>query len=215
MGKLTDDVPKPMLQIKGKPVLAYKIESLPDEIDEVIFVIGYLGNKIMEFFGDFYADKKIIYVEQKELNGGGAALHLVKDLLKDEFLVMMGDDLYAKEDVRKIMKNDLAILGLEVMDPKRFGIIYTNDRGYLEKVVEKPDIVGPAFANTALYKLNKNFFDYELVPTGEGNGEFGLPQTLAAMAKDHDVKIQKASAWFPIGKPEDLKEAEKIIEKFI
>src|SRR6266567_4022874 len=162
MKDLTDSVPKPMLQINSKPILAYKLEALPEEIDEVIFVIGYLGNLIQQYFGDFYAGKKISYVEQKELNGGGAAVHLVKDLLRDDFLVMMGDDLYSKKDVENIMKHDFTILGLEVQEPKRFGIISLDGKGDLEKVVEKPDIAGPALANTALYKLKKNFFDYEL-----------------------------------------------------
>jgi len=54
MGKLTDSCPKPMLPIKGKPKLVYTLENLPEEIDEVILVIGYLGEQIRNFFGDEY-----------------------------------------------------------------------------------------------------------------------------------------------------------------
>ncbi|KKQ79283.1 MAG: hypothetical protein UT03_C0063G0001, partial [Candidatus Moranbacteria bacterium GW2011_GWD2_38_7] len=52
MKDLTDNVPKPMLQINGKPILAYKLEALPEEIDEVIFVVGYFGNQIQQYFGE-------------------------------------------------------------------------------------------------------------------------------------------------------------------
>lgn len=156
MNELTDEVPKPMLEIKGKPILAYKIEALPKEIDEVIFVIGYLGNQIQKYFGDLYAGKKISYAVQENLNGTGGAVHLVKDLIKDDFLVMMGDDLYIRDDVARIMKHDFALLGLEVDDPRKFGVLYLNENGDLENIVEKPNIPGPAFANIALYKLNNN-----------------------------------------------------------
>ena len=213
MKDLTDSVPKPMLQIKGKPILAYKLEALPAEIDEVIFVIGYLGDKIQQFFGDSYAGKKILYVVQQELAGSGMALALAKDLLREEFLVMMGDDLYMREDVERCMKNDLAVLGMEVNNPNQFGIITSNEKGQLLEIVEKPEIPGPALASIALYKLNKKFFEYPMVAIGKG--EYGLPQTLALMAKDHPVQVVKATGWFPIGSPDDLEKAQEVIDKFI
>jgi hypothetical protein len=61
--------------------------------------------------------------------------------------------------------------------------------------------------------LNKGFFKYKLVPVG--GGEFGLPQTLATMAKNNKIKILKAKHWHPIGNPDDIKSAEKVINKFV
>jgi NDP-sugar pyrophosphorylase family protein len=213
MKDLTDSVPKPMLEIKGKPILTYKIEALPEEIEEVIFVVGYLGGQIQKYFGDFYAGKKISYVVQEQLNGTGGAVQLVKDLIKNDFLLMMADDLYMKGDVEKLMHHDLAMLGLEVDDPKKFGIIYLNEDGNLKNIVEKPSIPGPAFANIALYKLNKKFFDYPI--TLSERGEFEIIQPISAMAQEYSFHVEKAADWFPIGNPEDLKNAEDIIDKFI
>ncbi|KKQ53488.1 MAG: Bifunctional protein GlmU [Parcubacteria group bacterium GW2011_GWD2_38_11] len=213
MNDLTDNVPKPMLEIKGKPILAYKLEALPAEIDEVIFVIGYLGNKIQQYFGDLYAGKKISYVVQEQLNGTGGAVLLVKDLMKDDFLVMMGDDLYMREDVEKIMKANLAIVGMEILNSKRFGVIILDENGNLKETVENLSAQGTVLVNTGLYKLNKKFFDYSLVAIGKG--EYGLPQTLALVAKDYPVKVEKANYWFPIGNPEDLEKAQEEIDKFI
>jgi bifunctional UDP-N-acetylglucosamine pyrophosphorylase/glucosamine-1-phosphate N-acetyltransferase len=213
MGELTQTVPKPMLKIKGKPILAYKLEALPAEVDEVIFVIGYLGEQIREYFGTFYAGKKISYVVQEKQDGSGGALARVKDSLENDFLVMNGDDLYLQTDIRNCMRNDLAVLGLEVSNPNKFGIIALNGKGELLEIIEKPEIASPALANIGLYKLNRNFFDYPLVAIG--NGEYGLPQTLALLARDFPVKVQIASAWFPIGTPEDLAQACEIVDKFV
>ena len=54
---LTVNAPKPMQEVLGKNLLELKIEALPDEVDEVIMVIGYLGNMIRDFFGDEYGGK--------------------------------------------------------------------------------------------------------------------------------------------------------------
>lgn len=213
MKELTDEVPKPMLKIKGKPLLAYKLEALPAEIDEVILVIGYLGNQIQAYFGNSYAGKKISYVTQCELDGSGGAVHLAKDLVEDDFLVMMGDDLYAKEDVRRLMKNKIALLGFEIEDQTSFGILKFDERGNLEDIVEKPKEEGQALANIGLYKLTRDFFTYPLVKISET--EYGLPQTLVQMKDAFEVKVEKATAWFPVGNPTDLKAAENIIDKFI
>lgn len=213
MGELTNNVPKPMLQIKGKPILAHKVDALPSEIEEVIFVIGYLGNKIQEYFGDFYAGRKVSYVIQEKINGTGGAVHLVKDRIMNDFVLMMADDLYMKKDIERLMKHDVAVLGLEVENPRKFGVIHLNEDGNLENIVEKPNIDGPAFAIAGLYKLNKKFFDYPM--TLSERGEYELIEPLAMMAKDFPVKVEKATNWFPVGNPEDLKKAEDIIDKFI
>lgn len=213
MRDLTDDVPKPMLQINGKPILAYKLEALPEEIDEVIFVVGYLGNQIQQYFGDYYAGKKITYVVQEELNGTGGAINLVKDIIKNDFLVINADDLYLRDDLKKIVQYNLAVLGYEVNDPWRFGVISLDENGNLKNIIEKPNIPGPALVLPGVYKLNKKFFDYPM--TLSERGEYEIIQPLPLMAKDYSVKVEKASAWFPIGNPEDLEKAKEVIDKFV
>jgi len=204
---------KPMLKIKGKPILEYKINALPKRVTEIIFVVGYHSLHIISYFKRYYNGRRIIYVFQSNLNGTGGALHAARSVLKNKFLVMMGDDLYKKRDLSKIMKNDLAILGCEVDNPSRFGVIKINKKGYMQDVIEKPKKSKFKLANTGIYVLNKNFFNYDLASIG--NGEFGLPQTMAKMARDYNIKVFKATDWHPIGNPEDLKSAEKAIKRFI
>lgn len=213
MKHLTENVNKNMLKVNGKPILKYKLDSLPKEIDEIIFVIGYQGDQIKEQFGEKYKGRKISYVEQKKLNGTGGAIHKAKKLLKGKFLVIYGDDLYHKEDIKEIMKYNLAVLAKEIEDVSRFGILKTDKQGHLIDIVEKPKRSKSKLAAIGLFVLNKAFFKYKLVSVG--GGEFGLPQTLATMSRDHKIKIIKAKHWHPIGHPEDIRSAEKNLCKFI
>jgi NDP-sugar pyrophosphorylase family protein len=213
MKNLTDEIPKPMLKLKGKPILEHKIRMLPKEIDEIIFVIGYCGDYIIRYFKHYYCGCRIIYVYQHNINGTGGALHLAQSILKDRFLVIMGDDLYCKKDLDRLLKHQLAILGREVEDVSQFGIIKTNKAGDMIDVIEKPKKSKDKLANVGVYMLNKKFFDYELVSIG--NGEFGLPQTLAKMAKKYKIKVERATDWHPIGRPEDIGSAEKALPGFI
>lgn len=213
MRPLTYKMPKPMLPIKGKPLLEWTLSFLPKEISEVIFIINYLGEQIQNYFGDEWKGRKIKYVFQKELNGTGGALHACKDLVKGKFLVVMGDDLYYKKDLENMAKEDLAILAQEVDDPSRFGVLKTDENGELIEIVEKPKMEGKAFVSTNAFTLNEKFFDYDLVQITEK--EFGLPQTLAVMAKDYPVKVMKTTRWMAIGNPDDLKKAQTEIEKFL
>lgn len=213
MGKLTSAESKAMLKIKGRPILEHKINALPKKIKEIVFVVGYHSMHIISHFKHYYGGRRIIYVFQTRLNGTGGALHLAKSILRDKFLVMMGDDLYYKRDLNNLLKYDLAILGCHVDDARPFGLIKTDSRKNIVSITEKPKKLASGLVNTGVYVLNKKFFEYELVPVGKG--EFGLPQTLAKMARDHKVKVEKATCWHPIGCADDLCRAEKVLQKFI
>lgn len=213
MKGLTQATTKPMLKIKGKPILEHKINALPKKVKEVVFVVGYYADHIIHHFKRYYNGRRIVYVFQHNINGTGGALHQAKCILKDNFLVMMGDDLYHKKDLENIMQHELAILGYEVEDPSLFGVIKTNGNGNMIDVIEKPKNSKHKLANAGVYMLNKKFFEYDLVSIG--GGEFGLPQTMAKMARDYKIKVEKAQAWHPIGNPDDLKKAKEVLHQFL
>ena len=112
MGSLTDTIPKPMLLVNGKSLLHHKLDILPPDIEEVIFVIGYLGEVIREAFGSEYAGRKITYVEQDVLNGTMGAVALTQPHIEGRFMVMMGDDLYGTEDVLRACATPDWVVGL-------------------------------------------------------------------------------------------------------
>lgn len=215
MGALTEHTPKPMLLIQGKPLLEWKLEMLPYGIDEVIITIGYLGEQIEQYFGVEWKGRKMHYVRHEILDGTGGSIRLVKNtgLLKSPALVMMGDDLYLKEDLERLMKHDLAVLACEVEDSSQFGVLETDVNGKLVGILERPHDPEYKLVNTGAYMLSEHFFNYPLVSISET--EYGLPQALVSMRDTHDITVEKTKTWFPIGNPEALEEAEQAIEKFV
>jgi len=212
MGTLTENTPKPMLTLFGKPLLEWKIEMLPQAVDEVIFVIGYHGNQIEKYFGESWGNRKITYIVQEELNGTGGAILLTKDSVREKFLVMMGDDLYLREDIETLMDGESAVLGLAVENAEMYGLLETTDAGNLWKITERPHNKKTGTVNTGAYLLDKKFFDYEVEKTP--NGEFGLPQALATMSQDFPVRVLSAHAWQPVGCPQDIALGEAFLQKY-
>ncbi len=88
------DVPKPMIEIGGKPILQWQIECLKSQgLTDITLVIGYLGHIIKEYFGDgskFGVDI-VYYVEETPLGTAGA---LFKINLTEDFLLLCGDVIF-------------------------------------------------------------------------------------------------------------------------
>jgi len=82
MRPLTINTPKPLLKIIGKPILEHIIDSFPNEIDEIIIVVGYLKDQIKNYFGSNWKSRKINYIFQKDKKGTAHALWLCRPLLK-------------------------------------------------------------------------------------------------------------------------------------
>lgn len=231
MGELTRDNPKPLLEVGGKSVLEHDLEALPDEVDEVILVVGYLGEKIREKFGNGYRKpltfdssplksgeegaeaEKVInvrYVEQKELKGTADALWACKDLLKDRFLLLHGDDIYAKEDIERLVKEPLAILvyrtKTDEIDKNRSGaLVIVGSEGNLVDIIERQPIKAGDFQNAGAYMLDKKVFDYPLASAGTPSDEYGLPQTFIQMIKaGRKMSVVEAARLKRIVTPEDL-----------
>ncbi|MFA6269914.1 MAG: nucleotidyltransferase family protein [Candidatus Paceibacterota bacterium] len=208
MGNLTLDTPKPLLKYKDKSLLHWKIDNLPDIIDEVILVVGYLGENIKKIFGDIYQNKKIYYVQDQEIRGTGKALWQARDLLKGNFLVMMGDDLYSKEAFLNASAETWSLTVKKVPRENNSSRIELDEHGKLknfitaEKYREKYNDEGYAF--TGLYTLNQDVFKYPLVKMKKKE-EWGLPQTLLQAIPKIDIKILETDFWKQITTPEDLK----------
>jgi UDP-N-acetylglucosamine diphosphorylase / glucose-1-phosphate thymidylyltransferase / UDP-N-acetylgalactosamine diphosphorylase / glucosamine-1-phosphate N-acetyltransferase / galactosamine-1-phosphate N-acetyltransferase len=213
MGALTERRPKPMLPLVGRPKLAYTIEHLPEEIDEVIVVVGYLGDQIRDYFKETFAGRRMHYVEQDTLNGSAGALSLVRDRVRGKFLVLNGDDLYHRDDLVRMFQYDVALLACEMEDTSPFGVLETDKEGQLVAIIERPH--GPEYTivNTGAYVLPPDFFDYPLVAISET--EYGLPQTVMQLRDQHTITVERTTRWVPIGTPADLKTAESTLATFL
>lgn len=214
MGTLTETLPKPMLSVCGKTLLEHKFDALPEGVSEIIIIIGYLGHTIRERFGDTYKGKKITYVEQTELNGTGGALLVAKDLLHDRFVVMMGDDIYAKEDIAKCMETPGWSLLLEDMENMAMGgKMLVNEKGEVVGIEEGDHRGTPGLFNTNLMVLDSRIFEYPMVPKTAGSHEFGLPHNLinASLVGGIPVKAILSTSWIQVTGPADIERAEGLL----
>lgn len=209
---LSETHPKPLQKVSGKNLIEWKLEALPGVVREIVIVIGYQGDQIKQYFGDVWNGKRIRYVVQEELNGTAGALWAARGLLSGRFLVLMGDDLYAKEDIASMFTHEFAVCVQEVTDREIGGEMILNADGTFVSILEQKHHVEKGLINTGLYMLDDRIFRYDPVPVGGGNTELGLPHTLAVLAQAIPVAVVKATRWFQISIPDDLSRAE---EEFI
>lgn len=212
MQPLTYDIPKPMVMVGGKPLLQHKLDVLPDEVTEVIIVIGYLGEHIKNHFGDTYNGKQLTYVTQDVLDGTGRALWRAKELLDRTFIVMMGDDIYAADDIAHCLEHEWAILARHVSGVRKGGRIVLDSAGHVTDIIEGEHIGDDLYMNAAVYVLQPAIFNYDLIKL-EGKDEWGLPQTIVSAAADFDVKMVEATFWEQLTSPEDVGRVEGLLEK--
>ena len=216
MKELTEGTPKPLLQVAGRALLEYEFDSLPDEVDEVILVVGYLGGMIHDAFGPEYYGKRILYIEQEELNGTAGALWLAKDILKDRFLVLMADDIYARADVAKAASAKNWTMGVQQLDAiEEGGEVMVDKSGHITEIVEGEHSGKLGLISTNLFGLDTRIFDIKPVLKAPGSDEFGLPQTALAASDKLKIPLEAIPSvgWIKITAPKDLQKAEEILSK--
>ena len=206
---LTDNCPKPLVKVAGKSLLDHIVGSLPSAVDEIILVTGYLEEQIKAHCGEQFHGSKVTYVHQAEQKGTGHALWLCKDFLKGRFLFMFADDLHGANDIARATSYTRSMLTLTTNTPERFGIVVRHPDGTLAEIIEKPEHPPSNLASTGVMVLDDNLFKYEL--TKETNGEYYLTDIIAEYAKDYPIAVVEQQLWIPIGYPEDIEKAEKIL----
>lgn len=206
---LTDNCPKPLVKVAGKALLDHIVGSLPSAVDEIIIVTGYLEEQIHAHCGTEFHGKKVTYVHQAEQKGTGHALWLCKDLLKGRFLFMFADDLHGANDIARATSYTRSMLTLTTNTPERFGIVVRHPDGTLAEIIEKPEHPPSNLASTGVMVLDENIFKYEL--RKETNGEFYLTDIIAEYAREYPIAVVEQQLWIPIGYPEDIEKAEKIL----
>lgn len=211
MKELTQSVPKPMLRVHGKTLIEHKLDALPDDVDEVILIVGYQADVIREYFKDAFGGRRIRYVVQEELNGTAGALWLAKPYLSERFIVMMGDDIYAREDVEACLASSgWSVLVEETQTMASGGRMVMDESGHIVDIEEGDHTGKPGLMNTNLLALDPRLFEHPLVPKAQGSDEYGLPQTVLAASKASGIPLVAVHAtfWIQVTAPEDLERAE-------
>lgn len=207
---LTDHTPKPLVQVSGKTLLDHIVSMLPSAVDELIIVTGYLEEQIKEYCGTSFHGRSVRYVTQTEQKGTAHALWLCKEYIHDRFLFMFADDLHGRTDLARITSYTRAMLTYTTSTPERFGIVVRHPDGTLAEIVEKPEHPPSNLASTGVMVLDEHIFEFDPY-ANETNGEYYLTDVIAAYAKKYPLAVVEQSLWIPIGYPEDIARAEKIL----
>ena len=209
---LTVDIPKVLLKVAGKSLLEHNLDSLKGLVDEAIIVVGFGKDMIREALGEEYQGIRLTYAEQgKQLGTGHALLPAEPHVGEGRFLVMMGDDLYSRENVESLLRDTPSLLAHEVKDPSAFGV-WLEKEGFVSGFEEKVKNPGSSLANCGLYTLSPEVFPHIKRLRKTMRGEYELNEAVNALAKDTPVKVVRTSqGWFPVGYPWNLLEANQAL----
>ncbi len=210
----TYEIPKPLLPVKGKPILEYLILQLKkDGIQELILCTGYLGNKIKEYFGNGEKwDIKITYSEEKEpLQTGGALAKVQKYLTGETFLVIHGDVLtnFSFSDVIDFHQKEgtIATAALTpVQKPDPFGQLKLHGTK-LVRFYQNTEETGiqTHIINAGIYVFEPTIFKY--FPK---KGSFALEDIIEKLIQEQEVNgFVFGGQWFDVGDAENYERAIK------
>jgi bifunctional UDP-N-acetylglucosamine pyrophosphorylase/glucosamine-1-phosphate N-acetyltransferase len=211
MQPLTLTRPKQLVEVAGKPLIEHIVSSLPEEIDEIILVIGYLGDMIIKHCGNEICGRKVQYVWQHEALGTAHALEQAKDLLHGSFLLMYGDDLVDGLAIKRALKHKSCLLAYEHPDPRAFGVIEQREDGLLKTIREKPENPASNLVSASGIVLHTDIFEY--YDEWPESSERYVTHALNRYAKHNPVHVERLSFWQPINSIEQLKEAEQALER--
>jgi bifunctional UDP-N-acetylglucosamine pyrophosphorylase/glucosamine-1-phosphate N-acetyltransferase len=193
--------PKPLFSVFGKTIIEHNLSELDGLVDEVIIIVGYKKEMIMEKIGKKFGKIEIKYIEDKEIVGTGSSARLAKNLLKNKFLLLNGDDFYSKKDIKNSIEHFPSILVREHESPSSFGVII-EENGILKSIVEKPKESVSNLVNTGLYCLPKEIFDFEVEKSSRGEYEF--TDYIKNFINDNELNVCKASYWIPASYPWEI-----------
>lgn len=215
--------PKALIPLAGKTVLSIIIDQMREAgIHEFVFIVGYLGDKIRDYVQARYPDLKTHYVQQIDRQGIGHAIRITKEVVNnDEVIVVLGDTI-CEFDIQDVVNSDCSMLGVKkVDDPREFGVAEINEEGFIDHVVEKPQIPKSNMALVGIYKIKESDQLFQCLENNymqglRTHGEYSLTDALDCMLK-MGIKFKpfKVESWFDCGRKETLLESNAtLLKKF-
>ncbi len=205
---LTDEKPKPMIEVLDKPIIEWQIKWLKNNgIDDIIICVGYMKEHIINYIGSGskWSVKVGYTVEDEPLGTGGALKNAEALLSREESFFMLNGDVLTNintSHLKKNLANDLVATLAVVPLPSPFGIVEIGDNSKVLGFAEKPTI-NQFWINAGVYCFSKKIFTY--LPN-KGNIE---TTALPALAKDKKLKAVKyeRTFWRSIDSHKDIEEA--------
>jgi NDP-sugar pyrophosphorylase family protein len=216
---------KCMIPIKGQPVIEYSLNCAANtEIDEIILVVGYRAEEIINTYGTRYKNKKIKYVIQWERRGLVHAIECAREAIAgDDFLLLLGDEVLVNPRhqtmIDEFKGNDQFIICgvLTVEDKEMIKRTYTliqDDNQIIYRLVEKPRHPFNHLMGTGDCVFRNGIFDYiEVTPIHHERKEKELPD-LIQCAIDDGKTIKSfliCDRYSNINSEDDIERAESIL----
>ena len=200
----TETMPKVMLPIANKPMIAYVLDAVKNSgIDEIIIVVGYKKEVIMEYFKN-YKNAKITYIVQDKQLGTAHALLQAKKHLKNPFIVLSGDNVIDQSSIIKLTQepSNYALLIKKHQHPSKYGVVF-EEKNTLKEIIEKPKEELGRFISTGIYKLPSTIFKEITKITSQGT--YTLTTVIQSLV-EQGIKIRTIPAdfWMDIVYPWDL-----------
>jgi glucose-1-phosphate thymidylyltransferase len=215
---LTEDKPKGMVEVDGKPILTHCLEQLAElGTDEFVVVVGYMKEVIIDHYGDEFQGTPITYTHQREQKGLAHALLSVEEHIDDDFMLMLGDNIFnanLRDVVRRQQEDraDAAFLVEEVPWDKasRYGVCETNAYGEITDVVEKPDEPNSNLVMTGFYTFSPAIFSASRLVQPSNRGEYEISEAIDLLIRSgRTIDAIPIDGWrIDIGYPEDRDLAE-------
>src|SRR3954468_17284198 len=210
-------VPKPLLKVAGRPVMDWVMDRLRGlDITELIFITGHLKEQVEEFARAKYKIPSR-FIEQKVQDGTAGAINLARPYVKGPILIIFVDTVF-EADLTLINRTDAdgIIWAKEVEDYQRFGVVVTDPKGYMTRIVEKPSTPISKLANIGLYYIRAvdslwKGIDHVLANPAN-KGEWYLTDAFQWMI-EHGKRILTAEVggWYDCGKLDTLLETNEIL----
>ncbi|MHB8104062.1 MAG: bifunctional sugar-1-phosphate nucleotidylyltransferase/acetyltransferase [Dehalococcoidales bacterium] len=193
--------PKAMISIADKPILQFIVEALAQVgIRDIILVVGYRKEQVFDYLGSGEQfGVKISYVTQAQQLGTAHALTQVKDMVKDDFLVLAGDNLIEAPTIAEFAGIEpAAVLVKRVEAPLRYGVVDI-ERGKVKGIIEKPKEAGSNLVNTGIYAFKKDVFQFT-------DNVLDIPDVLNNMiAEGYAIKaVETTHTWLDVVYPWDV-----------
>jgi len=220
---LTEDKPKGMVEVAGKPILTHCFEQLADlGAEELIVVVGYMKEEIIDHYGDEFEGTPITYTHQREPKGLAHALLCVEEHIDDDFMLMLGDNVFRANlaDVFRRQQEDRADAAFLVEEvpyeeASRYGVCVTNDYGEITDVVEKPDDPPSNLVMTGFYTFSPAIFPACRLVQPSNRGEYEISEAIDLLIRSgRTIDAIPIDGWrMDIGYPEDREEAERRLQE--
>lgn len=200
----TEAMPKVMLPVGNKPILQHVFEAVKKSgINEVIVVVGYKKEVIMDYFKD-YKDIEINYVIQDKQLGTAHALLQTKNEIKNLFIVLAGDNIIDEKSISKLIEDnsEYSLLIKENSQPSKYGVVFL-EKGKIKEIVEKPKEELGKFISTGIYKLPKSIFNK--IEDLSSDGIYDLSSVIQSIVQEKiTINTIIADSWTDIVYPWDL-----------